>query len=83
MAFVFYLGKQENAQNIHLNMNEEKLTVSWNQSSQLFANSSFKEYVVQYNQVGSPLCQEFDWVKVGKVHTMGFFKGLSDLDIFI
>ena len=83
MACVFYLGKQENAQNIHLNMNEENLTVSWNQSPPLFANPSFKEYVVQYKQVGSPLCQEFDWVKVGKDHTMGILKGLSDLDIFI
>lgn len=80
MAFVFYEDEHENAQYIHLDMNEESLNVSWNQLS---GKASFMEYVVQYKQAGSPPCQEFDWARVKKNHTKTFFKGLSDLNIFI
>ncbi|XP_030262992.1 interleukin 12 receptor, beta 2a, like isoform X2 [Sparus aurata] len=66
-------GKEKNEQALHLKMNEENLTVSWNLPSQL--SDTLKEYVVQYKQAGSPLGQAFDWVKVNKSQTAAFFKG--------
>lgn len=55
-------------------MSVENLTVSWNLTSQLF--NSLNESVVQYKQVGRPLGQGFDWIKVNKNLTTGIFKGL-------
>ncbi|XP_042360621.1 interleukin 12 receptor, beta 2a, like [Plectropomus leopardus] len=66
-------GKWKNEQAIHLKMNKENLTVSWDEPSQLSDN--LKEYVVQYKQAGCPPGQGFDWVKVNKNHTVGILKG--------
>ncbi|XP_041813929.1 interleukin 12 receptor, beta 2a, like [Chelmon rostratus] len=66
-------GKEKNAQVVHLEMNEENLTVFWDLPSRLSDN--LKEYVVQYKQAGSPPGQEFDWVKVNKSNTTASFKG--------
>ncbi|KAF1379394.1 hypothetical protein PFLUV_G00175610 [Perca fluviatilis] len=66
-------GKEKDEQAIHLMMNEENLTLSWDLPSQLLDN--LKEYVLQYKQAGSPPCQGFDWVKVNKSQTTGILKG--------
>lgn len=64
---------EKNEQDIHLKMDEEYLTVSWDLPSQLSDN--LKEYVVQYKQAGYPPGQGFDWIKVNKSQTTGIFKG--------
>lgn len=61
-------------------MNEENLTVSWNLTTQISDN--WIENVVQYKQVGTPLGQGFDWIKVKESQTKGFFKGWYDLVTF-
>ncbi|XP_044036321.1 interleukin 12 receptor, beta 2a, like isoform X2 [Siniperca chuatsi] len=66
-------GKEKNEQAILLKMNEENLTVFWDLPSQFTDN--LKKYVVQYKQAGCPPGQGFDWIKVEKKHTTGFFKG--------
>ncbi|KAM6965905.1 interleukin 12 receptor, beta 2a, like [Tautogolabrus adspersus] len=72
-AFVSLERKEKNEQEIHLNVTEENLTVSWKQPHQLSDN--LKEYVVQYKQAGCPLGQGFDWVKVSKTQKTAIFKG--------
>lgn len=57
-------------------MIEENLTVSWNLTSQFSDNLNGS--VVQYKQAGCPPGQGFDWIKVNKNQTTGFFKGLFD-----
>lgn len=57
-------------------MNEDNLTVSWDT---LTLSDNLKEYVVQYKQAECPPGQDFDWLKLNKSLTTGFFKGLSDL----
>ncbi|XP_022071259.2 interleukin 12 receptor, beta 2a, like [Acanthochromis polyacanthus] len=66
-------GKKPNDQPIHLNMNQENLTVSWDQPSPFPDN--LKEYVVQYKQAGCSPGRGFDWIKVNKSQTAAFFKG--------
>ncbi|XP_054463478.1 interleukin 12 receptor, beta 2a, like isoform X2 [Anoplopoma fimbria] len=66
-------GKEKNEQTIHLVMNEENLTVSWDLPSQLSDN--LKEYVVQYKEAGGPPGRGFDWIKVEKSQKTGIFKG--------
>ncbi|KAM7386737.1 hypothetical protein PAMA_009387 [Pampus argenteus] len=68
-------AKEKNEQPIHLKMNEENLTVSWDLLPQLSGNLPYNGYVVQYKQAESPLGQGFDWIKVKKVHTTVSFKG--------
>ncbi|XP_036943815.1 interleukin 12 receptor, beta 2a, like [Acanthopagrus latus] len=68
-------GKEKNEQPLHLKMNEENLTVSWNLPSQL--SDTLRQYVVQYKQAGHP--QGFDWVKVNKSQTAAFFKGQFEI----
>ncbi|XP_026216095.1 interleukin 12 receptor, beta 2a, like [Anabas testudineus] len=66
-------SKEKAQQSIDVKMSVENLTVSWNLTSQLF--NSLNESVVQYKQVGRPLGQGFDWIKVNKNLTTGIFKG--------
>lgn len=61
-------------------MDTENLTVSWDH---LRNNLSYKEYVVQYKQAGSPPGKGHDWARVNKSRTMEVFKGLYDFDNFI
>ncbi|XP_047428092.1 interleukin 12 receptor, beta 2a, like [Mugil cephalus] len=57
---------------IHLDMNERNLTVSWDT---LTLSGNLTEYVVQYKQAGCPPSQEFDWLKLNKSLTTAFFQG--------
>lgn len=66
-------GKEDNDRVIYLNMTEENLTVSLDLPSQYSDN--LKEYVVQYKRAGCSPGQGFDWIKVNKSQTTGFFKG--------
>ncbi|KAI3359256.1 hypothetical protein L3Q82_002775 [Scortum barcoo] len=72
--------KEKNDQAIHLKMNEEILTVSWDPPSQL--SDDIKEYVVQYKQAGCLLDQGFDWIKVNKSQTKGTFTAPSRVPSF-
>ncbi|KAL6102798.1 uncharacterized protein ACO6RY_02336 [Pungitius sinensis] len=58
---------------VHLVMNEENLTVSWEPSSQ--GSDPQKEHVVEYKQAGCPPGQGFDWIKVNKGLRTGIFEG--------
>nr|XP_043906260.1 interleukin-12 receptor subunit beta-2-like [Solea senegalensis] len=64
-------AKNENEHALDLKMNEENLTVSWDQP----LSHTLNEYVVQYKQVGCPPGQGFDWVKVDSSQETVFFKG--------
>ncbi|XP_041831845.1 interleukin 12 receptor, beta 2a, like [Melanotaenia boesemani] len=64
-------GKEAHDQIIHLEMNEENLTVSWDPATQF--SDDLKQYVVQYK--ACPPGQGFDWIKVDKSQTTAFFKG--------
>ncbi|XP_023126588.1 interleukin 12 receptor, beta 2a, like [Amphiprion ocellaris] len=66
-------GKERNDQLIHLNMNQENLTVSWDLPSPFPDN--LKEYVVQYKQAGCSPGRGFDWIKVNNSQRVAFFKG--------
>ncbi|XP_068193973.1 interleukin 12 receptor, beta 2a, like [Antennarius striatus] len=68
-----FSGKEENHQGLHLRMDEENLTVSWDVPLQ--HSDNLQKYLVQYKQVGAPAGQTFDWVKVNKSQTTTFFKG--------
>ncbi|XP_069569648.1 interleukin 12 receptor, beta 2a, like [Brachyistius frenatus] len=63
-------GKAEHDQAIQFKMNEENLTVFWDLPSQF--SDSLREYVVQYKDA---LGREFDWIKVNRTQTTGFFEG--------
>ncbi|KAM9746232.1 interleukin 12 receptor, beta 2a, like [Menidia menidia] len=64
-------GKKGNNLKLHLEMQEENLTVSWVRPSPLSA--SLKQYVVEYK--ACPSGQGFDWIKVDKSQTTVFLKG--------
>ncbi|KAM8844278.1 interleukin 12 receptor, beta 2a, like isoform 1-T1 [Spinachia spinachia] len=66
-------GKHTSQLAVHLVMNEENLTVSWEPPSQ--GSDHLKEHVVQYKQAGRPLGQGFDWIKVKKGVRAGIFEG--------
>ncbi|XP_033945011.1 interleukin 12 receptor, beta 2a, like [Pseudochaenichthys georgianus] len=66
-------GKEKTDQAIHVEMNEENLTVSWDSPSQ--PSDNLKEHVVQYKQVGCLSGQGFDWVKATTNQTTALFKG--------
>ncbi|KAM9785003.1 interleukin 12 receptor, beta 2a, like [Syngnathus typhle] len=69
------LGKVTSEHPIDVRMNTANLTVSWNLPSHLPDAKSFKEYVVQYKQAGSPLGKGFDWIRVNKSCTTFTFTG--------
>ncbi|KAL3053893.1 hypothetical protein OYC64_006255 [Pagothenia borchgrevinki] len=66
-------GKEKTDQAIHVEMNEEDLTVSWDSPSQ--PSDNLKEHVVQYKQADCPPGQGFDWVKATTNQTTALFKG--------
>ncbi|KAF7658629.1 hypothetical protein LDENG_00010260 [Lucifuga dentata] len=66
-------GEENAEQAVSFKMNAELLSVSWDLRPQLSDN--LKEYVVQYKQVGHPLAQGFDWVRVNKNQTTAILKG--------
>lgn len=67
-------GNDDNIPALHIDMNAEKLTVSWRYSSKLPDN--LKAYVVQYRQFGSRPGQSFDWLKLNGGQTTALFRGL-------
>nr|XP_040046419.1 interleukin 12 receptor, beta 2a, like [Gasterosteus aculeatus aculeatus] len=66
-------GKHKSERAVHLVMNEENLTVSWEPPSQ--GSDHLKEHVVQYKEAGRLPGQGFDWIKVGKGIRTGIFEG--------
>ncbi|XP_051244222.1 interleukin 12 receptor, beta 2a, like [Dicentrarchus labrax] len=66
-------GININKQDVHLKINEENVTVSWDLPS--ISLKDLKEYVVEYKQAGCPPGQGFDWVKVNKSQRTAIFKG--------
>ncbi|KAF3846472.1 hypothetical protein F7725_003550, partial [Dissostichus mawsoni] len=73
-------GKEQTDQAIHVEMNEENLTVSWDSPSQ--PSDHLKEHVVQYKQAGCPPGQGFDWVKATTNQTTALFKAPSAVPSF-
>ncbi|KAM9843118.1 interleukin 12 receptor, beta 2a, like [Aulostomus maculatus] len=62
-------GNEQDGGAIQIKVNTENLTVSW---SQLPDSLTYKEYVVQYKQIGRPLGQGFDWTRVRKKQSETF-----------
>lgn len=72
--FLSLKGKMRNIAALHIIMDAENLTVSWNRSSKLPDN--LKAYVVQYKQYGGGPGQSFDWARLNSSQTTVFFRGL-------
>ncbi|XP_068605903.1 interleukin 12 receptor, beta 2a, like, partial [Brachionichthys hirsutus] len=66
-------GKEENQPGLHIRMDEENLTVSWDLQSE--RSDDLQKYVVQYKEAGRAAGQAFDWVKANKSQAATFFKG--------
>ncbi|XP_077397572.1 interleukin 12 receptor, beta 2a, like isoform X2 [Festucalex cinctus] len=75
-------GNMRIEHSIDVSMDMVKLTVSWDLPSQLLDAKSFKEYVVQYKQVGSLLGKGFDWIRVNKSCTTVTFKVPTKVPLF-
>lgn len=79
LPFVSFSVQNEKEEVIHIKMNTENLSVSWDQPSD---SLSYKEYVVQYKQAAAALGEGFDWIRVNKSHKEEIIKGQHDVDTF-
>ncbi|KAM8824631.1 interleukin 12 receptor, beta 2a, like isoform 1-T2 [Synchiropus picturatus] len=60
---------ENNKEIFSFQMNPEKLDVQWDPPAHLSARDTGDDYVVQYKQVGQPLGQGFDWLRVNQSGT--------------